>query len=661
MRKNLFQQIRMNKRKVFVLIFLAVLLFPVFAYADTFIERVLAMPIDGLVNGIKALGFKTIDELVFNLPNTETAPFTKDEWDIAMRWYNTVEIATGGLAVIAMIINGFRLMSAGSNPSKRADAMQKMRLVVLAYAIIWFLPEYSKLIFTANAYLTEVFKNLMQTYAGGKFTQGGWNFIDAIQTNNVLTTALVKLAFVGLMVYFNFLYTIRKFVLIAMLVVVPIVVWSWSITGYNKGVGLVAGEIISNAFMQSSHALVLSIYAVLVSPGVSTDFSVWWAQLFGLIALIPTSKVLRELFMGFLKFLGVNEEFYAGLAMAGFSGMAAIAGVAGRSFSRARSTSSQKVPNQNSSRTQNTGTGGGIGGGSPYGGEEVEAEPLFTKGKYDSYAPSPEAIPWSYDSTPLYPSAASLEAIPFDSSEPSSSGKSMTGFIQQRIPAAPSSGRDRPGERYQKALSTAERARNVLGGTLGAAGAIAGAAMGLALGESAMRDLGTIGAGLGGAVGAAGGSLVGTAAGLGYQALNYKYATSDPTKRYVDKNGNGLIKGVIGENGEMVYFMPDNPGYENITPVKTFATEIEAHEAGYKPIQTASIDDRVKNITGTEHEIDGTGKIIGTTLFSPFGTKTAEIGGKGTEVVFRGIRTVNQRGYEWIKNISKNPDEFRWK
>jgi hypothetical protein len=503
----------------------------------------------------------------------------------------------------------------------------------------------------------------MQVYAGGKFAQGGWNFIDAIQTNNVLTTALVKLAFVGLMVYFNFLYTIRKFVLIAMLVVVPIVVWSWSITGYNKGVGLVAGEIISNAFMQSSHALVLSVYAVLVSPGVSTDFSVWWAQLFGLIALIPTSKVLRELFMGFLKFLGVNEEFYAGLAMAGFSGMAAIAGLAGRGWNRSKGTAAQKVPGRKNDRAQDTGGssgGSGTDGSGPYGGEEVESEPLFAKGKYDSYAPPPEAIPWSYESTPLYPSAASLEAVPYDSSEPSLSPGSGTGFMQRRTPPLPP-GKDKPGERYQKALETAEKARNVLGGALGAVGAVAGGAMGLALGESAMKDLGTIGAGIGGAVGAAAGNLIGTAAGLGYQAASYKYATSDPTKRYTDKNGNGLIKGVTGEKGEMVYFMPDDIGYENITPIKTFVTEIEAQEAGYKPVQKAGMDDRIKNITGTEHEADGTGKIIGTTVLSPFGTKASEIGGKAGEIAVRGMRTGVQKGYEWIKNVSENPDKFRWK
>ena len=652
MKKSLFRQILMNKRKVFVFLFLLVLLLPTFAYAESFIERALATPINGIVNGIRALGFKTIDELVFDLPNTTTAPFTADEWNIAMTWYKTVEIATAGLAVIAMIISGFRLMSAGSNPSKRADAMQKMWLVVLAYAIIWFLPHYLYLIFAANAHLTELFKNLMQVYAKGGFSQGGWEFIDAIQTNNLITTALVKLAFVGLMIYFNFLYTIRKFVLIAMLVVVPIVVWGWSITGYNKGIGLVAGEIISNAFMQSSHALVLSIYAVLVAPGLATDFSVWWAQLFGLVALIPTSKVLRELFMGFLKFLGVNEEFYAGLAMGGFSGMAAIAGVAGSSLGKIRSTGSRNTSSQKSNRTYGTGDGnsggtgpsGGSSGGGPYGGQEVDSEPMFGKANYDTYASSPETMPQSYNSTTAYPSTQF-------------SYGNNTGSVNRRTNTVPTSGADKPGEKYQDSLNTSVRVRNIAGGTLGAVGAVTGAAMGLALGGSAMREFGTMGAGIGASIGGAAGGAIATTAGLGYQTLNYGYATSNPNKEYVDKDGNGLIKGVVGEEGEMRYFMPEHTGYENITPSQTFKTEVEAQNSGYKPIQVASLDDRIKNVTGSENAVDGTGMMIGSTVFSPFGTKATKLGGRTGETVFKGAR----KGYEWIKEVSNNPDKFRWK
>lgn len=589
----------------------------------------------------KKLGFKTIDELVFYLPNTTTAPFTQDEWDIAMKWYHAVEIATGGLAVVSMIAAGMRLMAAGANPSKRADAMQKMGLTVLAYAVIWFLPLLSQLVFMGNAYLTELFKNLLSAYGGGKFAQTGWDFIESIQTSSILTTALIKCAFVGLMIYFNILYTIRKFVLISMLVVVPIAVWGWSITGISRGLSLVVGEIISNAFMQTSHALVLSLYAVLVSPGVSSDFSLWWAQLFGLVALIPTAAVLRQLFMGFLRWLGVNEEFYAGLAMSGLAGMASIVSLAGKGLRMKRSAGFTTVSRER--RSDSTGTSGG--GSGPFGGQEAEAgnSTLFSL-KKDTESIVPPPAEGDASSTGVYPSS--------DTAVPQYSSYRKSAPITRKLFQ-----KDVPGGRYQKVLSSAQKTGDILGGVGYAAGSIIGGAMGLALGGNAVRDFGTIGGGIAGALGGAGGSFLGTAGGLGYQTASYRYATDDPNKLYVDEKGNGLIKGVKLEDGTLKYYMPGDEGYDSVEPAQTFRTEVEAQEHGYTPYRRAGFGDRIKNITGSEHKADAVGKITGTVVLSPFGAKAAEVGGKAGEVTVKGIR----KGYEWIKNVSKNPDEFRWK
>lgn len=647
MKKNLYQRIRTNKPKIFWILLFAFLIIPAFAFANTFIERILAAPFNGLVGAAKMLGFKTIDELVFYLPNTTTAPFTQNEWDIAMKWYHVVEIATGGLAVVSMIVAGMRLMAAGANPSKRADAMQKMGLTVLAYAVIWFLPLLSQLVFMGNAYLTELFKNLLSAYGGGKFAQTGWDFIESIQTNSILTTALVKAAFVGLMIYFNILYTIRKFVLISMFVVVPIAVWGWGISGYSGGLSLVVSEIVSNAFMQSSHALVLSLYAVLVSPGISSDFSTWWAQLFGLIALIPTAAVLRQLFMGFLRWLGVNEEFYAGLAMSGLAGMASIVSLAGKGFARRRSAGFQSTARERRSDSTGTGGSGGSSGGgsSPFGGQEAEAEnsALFSL-RRSSESTVPPPAEGDVSNTGVYPTS--------QTTVPQYSSYRKSAPIIRKLAQ-----RDVPGERYQKVLSAAQKTGGVFGGIGYAAGSIVGGAMGLALGGSAVRDFGTIGGGIAGALGRAGGSFLGTVGGLGYQTASYRYATDDPNKLYVDEKGNGLIKGVKLEDGTLKYYMPDDEGYDSIEPVQTFRTEVEAQEHGYTPYRRAGFGDRIKNITGSEHKADAVGKIAGTVVLSPFGAKAAEAGGKAGEVTVKGIR----KGYEWIKNVSKNPDEFRWK
>ena len=601
MRKNLFQLIRINRRKIFLSFIFLVVSVPASAFADSLIDRALASPINGLINVIKSLGFKTIDELIFYLPNSTTAPFTQSEWFLTMSWYHILEEATGVLAVVAVIVSGLRIMAASGNPSKRAEAMQKINLVVLAYATIWFLPIIAQLIFLANAHLTALFKSMLETYAPVYGAQGfgqatGWNFIDSIKTSNPLATAIVKLAFAGIMVYFNFLYTIRKFVLIAMIIVTPVAVWGWGITGYRRGLEIVIGEITSNAFMQASHALVFSLFAILIAPGMTSDFSNWWAQLFLMGVLIPTAATIRQLFMGFLRFLGVNEEGYAGMAMGGLAGLGAIASLAGQGIKGV------------------AGTVGDLAGGIGKTGGVINKS---------NFGGGPGGFGGSDGGSTGFP----IGQTPFGGQEVSV-----------------------PGSGFTKILNTAAKASQNLSTVGRSTGSIVGTAMGLGLGASGMHTFSELGGLAGGIAGGSAGSTLGTIGSFTAQTVGYKYATDDPTKKYVDEEGNGLIKGVQTDDGSMKYYMPDTEGYDFITPIKTFATEIEAQKEGYKPAKKADFGDRIKNITGSEYTFDGAGKIIGATVSSPLGPMSTNIGGKIGEKTAGGIR----KGYGMLKN-------FRWR
>lgn len=656
MRERLLRLIRMNRAKLFVFTLLVSSFIPTFAFAEvTFIDRVLAAPFNGLITLFKSLGFKSLNDLVFNLPNTTTAPFTSDEWNLAMYWYHAIEIATGGLAVVSVIVEGYRIMAASGNPSKRADAMEKINLTILAYAVIWFLPMLSQLVFMANAHLTEFFKNIMQTY--GSFSFNSTDFIDTINTGNVLADAIVRFGFVGLMIYFNFLYTIRKFVLISMLVVTPIAVWGWGITGHRQGLEIVVSEIVSNAFMQASHALALCLYTILISKGISSDFSTWWAQIFGMVAIIPTTTALRNLFMGFLRWLGVNEEGYAGMAMGALSSLGSIASIAGAGLKKKTGLNPEKVSGSNGgvagSGNGGNGTGGGTGGGTAgggiYGGQEVPSDSgisaLMTMPKVQSNRENMTGV--------------------IGNSSPAHAVSENSSFVS--IPSSNNSRVNVPGQGFKTALSTASKISNKLSPVGHAVGTIAGAAMGLPLGAGMMNNFAKIGSGVGSVTTGAAGSAIGTVGSFAAQTIGYKYATDDPNRKYVDESGNGLIKGVQTDDG-MMYYMPDDEGYADIQPSATFATEAQAYSAGYRPYSRAGIGDRIKNITGSEHPYDGAGKMIGATLASPLGTKAANIGGNVGEGFARGTRKVGsaigsgvQKGYEWIKNISDDPDNFRWK
>lgn len=671
MKERLLRLIRMNRLRLFVFSLIILMLMPTFAFADvTFIDRVLAAPFNGLISVFKSLGFKSLNDLVFNLPNTTTAPFTADEWNLAMYWYHAIEMATGGLAVVSVIVEGYRIMAASSNPSKRADAMEKINLTIFAYAVIWFLPVLSQLVFMANAHLTELFKNIMQSY--GSFSFNSTDFIDNINTGNVLADAIVKFGYVGLMIYFNFLYTIRKFVLISMLVVTPIAVWGWGITGHRQGLEIVVSEIVSNAFMQASHALALCLYTILISKGISSDFSTWWAQIFGMVAIIPTTTALRNLFMGFLRWFGVNEEAYAGMATGALSSIGSIASIASAGFKKKSGFNIGKISGSNGgvisgnggNGNGGNGTGGGTGGSSGggfYGGQEVPSDSglsaLMTMPKVQS---SRENIAGTSVNSPAQISPNGTIQTPVNGAV-SESGSFIT------IPSSNNSRVNVPGQGFKTALNTASKVGSKLSPVGHAVGTIAGAGMGLPLGAGMMNNFSKIGSGVGSVTTSAAGSAIGTVGSFAAQTIGYKYATDDPNRKYVDESGNGLIKGVQTDDG-MMYYMPDDEGYADIQPTATFATEVQAYDAGYRPYSRAGIGDRIKNITGSEHPYDGAGKMIGATLASPLGAKAANVGGNVGEGVARGTRKVGsaigsgvQKGYQWIKNISDDPDNFRWK
>lgn len=618
MKKSLSPQIRTGLK---VLLFL--MLFPVVAYAGpSIVEKMITLPFEGLVKAIKDLGFKTYDQLIFNSKLTATAPFTNDEWKILMTWYSYIRNATMGLLVISTSVAGYRIMHAGANPRRRSDVMQKIMYTLYAFAIVLFLPYFMQIVFLANNALVEMFKGLAKHY-GVDFTKIGFSFLDSIKTDSLLGTVFVKLGYCGLMVYFNFLYTMRKFVLMSMFVAAPLAAWGFSISGKDEPIGVVAGEIVSNAFMQAAHALVLSLYLVIIGKNVSTDFSIWWAQIFGMMALIPTAKAIRNLFQGWLSYLGVNEEASAGLATAALGGAAAIAKSIGGSFKTGgvKLDGTAAAIASSLGGNMNSGSGGSAfgnaGSSSPFGGTTM----------------SQQGMNISQLANGRSPGAA-------DGAMFSSGGKSPVN------------------DAYSKVISMGQKIGGKAGSFAKAAGTVAGAAMGLPMGTTGINSFSQLAGGLSGmAVGGAS-KLGGTLYGIGSSVHNYPYATDDPYKEYVDpETGEGLIKGVEDANGQMKYYMPHHEGYNDVEATALFKTESEAVKAGYSPVQKAPVRERVAKQMDAKDAFAGTFKAAGTVIMSPFGSKAAQIGGKTFEYMGYGV----EAPYIWVRNkLARNPDKFRW-
>jgi hypothetical protein len=81
--------------------------------------------------------------------------------------------------------------------------------------------------------------------------------------------------------------------------------------------------------MSASHAIVLAFFFSMLAFHGQGALSAWWAKLIMLNMVIPLAALLRKMLIGWLNFLGVDEERMAGFGMAGLAGLAGLATVAG--------------------------------------------------------------------------------------------------------------------------------------------------------------------------------------------------------------------------------------------------------------------------------------------------------------------------------------------
>jgi hypothetical protein len=345
------------------------------------LERAIAGVLNGgivLIEGLeKMAGFKTFDELVFNINNgnKEILPFTAGEWDAAHQWYAGMAAGAGMLVLIAVFLTALKLMFSAVNPAERSEAMESIWRWVWAVFIIAGAPLLIWAVFQINVALVDTFLEVAAGIQGNnvsdlaQLTSTGRGFLKNLQTGSVLGTAIVKLAFLVLGLYINVLYIVRKYVLFVLFVFTPLMAWLWAV---NKNVNASAvwlGELLSNAFMQASHALVFLIFMTLV------DFKnlgngTWLTALVMLAAVIPVSEMLRNSLQGlFARMSGVDESGVARTAMGvfGLSSIAGLGAVAGTLRPRAPLPPWKKDP---SSAPSGTSSGAGS-----FGGREVSPPP----------------------------------------------------------------------------------------------------------------------------------------------------------------------------------------------------------------------------------------------------------------------------------------------
>lgn len=303
-------------------------------------ERAVAGLVDALVSVIEQLQsfgkLKSMNELVFNADkNGKTishsyGPFNDHEWNLLNTWYMGTTGGIAMMALVAVIATAFKMMAASMNPLLRSEAVNSMWRWFMALFIIAGAPLFMWLVFYFNDGIVEMLVQVGQKVNADvssldNYSMNG-DFIKSITTGSVLGTSIVKLAFAGLNLYLNMLYIVRFFVLAVIFVFTPIMAWMWALNKNVNAAAIWLGEVLSNAFMQTSHALTLLVFLTLTGNGTMGDN--WLALIVGLLVILPITEMLRNSVQGlFAKMSGVQEEKWAGRAMLGVTGLGAIAGL----------------------------------------------------------------------------------------------------------------------------------------------------------------------------------------------------------------------------------------------------------------------------------------------------------------------------------------------
>lgn len=262
----------------------------------SFFEKIIAECIAGIAQAvfdftssdITNVGFKNYDKLIFNkgISDESLSPFSQELWNKTMQWYSVFAIISGILIFIAVIILGFKMLSAGVNPARRNDVKDSfMRLGFGALAIA-LAPLFIRVLIFLNNSLV----NMLVGSAQGSLEDSlGENMISSILTGNPIATALVIALFVYLYIKINIKFIVRQFTIIIFTIFTPIAAGLWIINRNTTAVAIWAGQIFINIFMQFIYCFLFMVYMAFLPSSGGWAIAIIWAMM-----ILPLADTLQN-------------------------------------------------------------------------------------------------------------------------------------------------------------------------------------------------------------------------------------------------------------------------------------------------------------------------------------------------------------------------------
>lgn len=287
-------------------------------------ERILATVIEVPIKVVKYIteksaDLKSLDELIFlkgkTLEEKKKAPWSDNEIKFINLWYFALAGISIPFLLVLVTLTAYKIIIAGVNPGARAEAIESIYRWFGAIGIMILAPLLVQTLFWAVSIILEGIEysfQLISTESGINRDISYWGNLDFkdidVATGSVLGTAIVKVMFLYLYIWFNTVYLVRKLAISVMLCFTPFMAIMWA---FNKNVNAAMiwmGELASNAFMPIAHALVLCIVLGFCDVKNVTD-GTWFQILVFMFTLLPLAEVLRNSMQGLLtRMSGLNEE-----------------------------------------------------------------------------------------------------------------------------------------------------------------------------------------------------------------------------------------------------------------------------------------------------------------------------------------------------------------
>lgn len=253
---------------------------------------------------------------------------------VVMFWYYTFATLTGVFVFLTIIRTGYQYIAqTDSNPGQRASTISTLQKCAAGFLIIMVAPLFVQVLIALNNGFVEMcLKGLNMMTSGGTdveikqaLEQVGFfdkilatpfhvinNLIcslfglspigilvfneapaatplaatgfltsslkaDGVNTGNPFADAILAMVLILFTLYFNIVYIIRHWVIIAVLAATPIIIWIWVLSQERNVIYLWFAELVQTIFIQSAHALTFAVvFSILCfNPGgaYSTEIS----------------------------------------------------------------------------------------------------------------------------------------------------------------------------------------------------------------------------------------------------------------------------------------------------------------------------------------------------------------------------------------------------